>query len=103
MLLLVHLLLLFVTTCDDNQLCLFHNANRSQWLVIHHILEIFCVLFYCALACLHSYQTGVWFERDSSSGFTIKETFVVMFWEYADLRRVCPQVFKVSSYFANKL
>jgi len=37
--------LLFVTTCDDNQLCLFHSGNRSTWLMVHPILEIFCVLF----------------------------------------------------------
>lgn len=72
------LVLLFVTTSDDKQLCHFHSANRSQRLVVHHILEIFCVLFYGALACLHSYQEGVCFEGDSSSSFTIRETFKLL-------------------------
>lgn len=62
------------------------------------------MLFYCALACAHSYKAGVCFEGNSSSGFTIKETFeVVIFWAYAALRRICPQVFKSSSYFDNIL
>lgn len=60
--------------------------------------------FYCALACLCSYQAGVCFEGDSSSGFTIKKTFeVVIFWACAALRRVCLQVFKACCYFGNIL
>lgn len=98
------LVLMFVKSCDDNQLCLCHSASGSLRPVIFHVLEIFCLLFYCVLADLHAYQASVCFEGDSSSGFTIKETLeVVMLWAYAALRRVCPQVFKVSSYFANIL
>lgn len=51
-----------------------------------------------------TFLLSVCFEGDSSSGFTIEETFeLVMLWAYAALRRVCPRVFKVSSYFANIL
>lgn len=60
----------------------------------------------CVLLCggIFTFLPGRCFEADSSSGFTIKGTLeVVGFWIYANLRRVCLQVFNTSGYFGNIL
>lgn len=80
-LLLMHLVLLFLTTCDDNQLFVVTNIFEISlhqkvfspvltelsglWFIIHWR---FCLLISCALACFYSYQaeslcSGIFYLR----------------------------------------